>query len=84
MLPFYGILVVKYKYQYNVNIADEVEFNQKIAVVPVAVRYKNSPLRLPCSGFTVPCCVPGVRVYVEYRIICDSGGKARRFGGSRE
>ena len=33
----------------------------EVVVVPVVVRYKKPPLRLPCSGFTALCCVPGVR-----------------------
>ena len=32
---------------------------KEIAVVPVVVRYEKPPLRLPCSGFTALCCIPG-------------------------
>ena len=53
-MPFYGISVVAHKYQYNVNIADEVEFNQEIAVVPVRSPLQKATaalamLRLHCA-----------------------------------
>ena len=51
---FYGISVVTHKYQHNVNIADEVEFNQEIAVVPVRSPLQKATaalamLRLHCA-----------------------------------
>ena len=48
MVSFYGISVVTHKYQYNVNVVDEVEPNQEIAVVPVRVHYKM-PRHAPAS-----------------------------------
>ena len=50
MMPFYGISVVTHKYQYNVNIADEVYFNQKITVVLVVLSCEKPPLRFAMPG----------------------------------
>ena len=46
-------------------------------MVPVVVRYKKPPLRLPCSGFTARCCVPGVRVACLSSAPADIPGSSR-------